>query len=293
MLFRRNDTSLTVFAPAKLNLFLELLGKRDDGFHELETLMVSVDVYDTLIFSEDTADRITLQVESGGSEVPQDGTNLVLQAARILQAHASVDRGVRIVLRKRIPVAAGLAGGSSDAAATLVGLNQFWKCGLKTPELCELAARLGSDIAYFVRQEPLAVCRGRGEIVQPVAAPLGWHFVIAKPDSGLSTADVYRHSHIPDAPRDVDRLVESLSETDGRDAVSLMHNALQTPAEELNEDVDAMRKRFEHLSVLGHMMSGSGTAYFGVCASHRHAVHNAGRLRMQGVSQVFIARSLA
>ena len=153
MRFRQVGPSLVVHTPAKLNLFLELLGKREDGYHELETLMVAVDLFDTLTFTEEDSNEIRLRcsglgagkqgsvpgVRSGGSPsecgrggegIPLGSDNLVVKAAQLLREHAGVERGVRIALVKRIPSAAGLAGGSSDAAATLMALNRFWKLGL-------------------------------------------------------------------------------------------------------------------------------------------------------------------
>jgi len=172
-------------------------------------------------------------------------------------------------------------------------LNRLWGCGLDDEELKALAAQLGSDIAFFLDHRSIAVCRGRGEIVEPLNVPLGWHFVIAKPDSGLSTADVYRSCEVPADTQRVETLLELLGTGKSLDAIQSLHNALQASAFGLNPEVDAMRERFDHTSVLGHMMSGSGTAYFGVCSGLHHAKQVAGRLRSQGVSQVFVARSLA
>src|SRR3712207_5523703 len=154
MLFRQDGGVLVVHAPAKLNLFLEILAKRPDGYHELETLMVSIGLYDTLTFADDRSGRIDLrcawadaQPSDGGAEsegIPVGPDNLVVRAAQLLRDYAGVGRGARIGLVKRIPMAAGLAGGSSDAAATLAGLNRLWQLGLTVGELQGLASRLGS-----------------------------------------------------------------------------------------------------------------------------------------------------
>lgn len=297
MLFLRSPNSITVHAPAKLNLFLELLSRRDDGFHELETLMVSVALFDTLLFEQSSGSDLSLQIAGGTpaevSSVPLDESNLILKAAQLLRSESGVERGARILLTKRIPTAAGLAGGSSDAAAALWALNQLWECRVEAGRLAELAARLGSDIAYFLGSRPMAVCRGRGEIVEPVNVPLGWHFVIAKPESGLSTAEVYRGCRVPELPASVDRFVDQIRRGHPATATQWMHNALQETAVRLNSDVDSVRRQFDRLPVLGHLMSGSGSAYFGVCAGLRQARQVAGRLRSLGVSRVFVARSLA
>jgi len=219
MRFRRVGPSLVVHTPAKLNLFLELLGKREDGYHELETLMVAVDLFDTLTFTEEDSNDIRLQcsglgagkqgsvpgsfapggaaqasADAEGEGIPLGSDNLVVKAAQLLRGHAGVERGVRISLVKRIPSAAGLAGGSSDAAATLMALNRFWNLGLGVFELQRLASHLGSDVAFFVDGTSAAVCHGRGEIIEPLDVPLGLHFVIVRPRTGLSTALVYKHA---------------------------------------------------------------------------------------------------
>src|SRR5579863_7498 len=171
MLYRVSTTHVTVFAPAKLNLFLKVLEKRADGYHELETLMVSVGLYDTLVLSDDpgvqtddsaevSSGSLRLACYDGGThaahrqharELPSAGPdNLVLRAAQLLREYSGTQRGARIELVKRIPLAAGLAGGSSDAAATLWGLNRLWNLGLSVNELTALASRLGSDIPFFL-----------------------------------------------------------------------------------------------------------------------------------------------
>src|SRR5580765_8949946 len=175
MLYRGQPNFVTVFAPAKLNLILKVLGKRADGYHELETLMVSVDLYDTLTFRDDPTGNLSLTCRDGGPrlarspprEMPGVGQdNLAIRAARLLQETTRTSHGARIELMKRIPLAAGLAGGSSDAAATLSGLNRLWNLGLTAVELMQLASRLGSDIPFFLCSAWAAICRGRGEIVE-------------------------------------------------------------------------------------------------------------------------------
>src|SRR3954471_18211939 len=175
MLLRQHGRSLVVRTPAKLNLFLEILGRRPDGFHELETLMVTVGIYDSLTFTEDDSDEIRLRcfgstssptsARTSENDVPDGRQNLVYRAAELLRQHAGIARGVRIELEKRIPVAAGLAGGSSDAAATLTALNQLGNLDLPTAELQRLASQLGSDIGFFLCGKAAAICRGRGELV--------------------------------------------------------------------------------------------------------------------------------
>jgi len=306
---------LVVHTPAKLNLFLEILGKRKDGYHELETLMVAVDLFDTLTFTEENSNEIRLRCSLSGirgqgptashirpgahfpeerpteDEIPTGPENLVVKAAHLLSEHAGVERGVRIDLTKRIPSAAGLAGGSSDAAATLMALNRFWKLGLGTDELRRLASHLGSDVAFFVDGTSAAVCYGRGEIIEPLQVPLGLHFVIARPHTGLSTALVYKHCQVPSQKHSVRALSGALCRGRFGQVGRLLHNALQEPAEQLNPEVSQLKTQFSRLPVLGHLMSGSGTAYFGLCQTRRQARSVASRLRAARIGRVWVAQS--
>jgi 4-diphosphocytidyl-2-C-methyl-D-erythritol kinase len=147
MLISHYADSVVVWAPAKVNLYLEVLGKRADGYHEVETLMVAINLYDTLVFREDTSGQFTLRCNR--QELSTGPENLVTRAAEMLRRHTGCRRGARVRLAKRIPLAAGLAGGSTDAAAALAGLNRLWELGLPDEALAELAAQLGSDVAFF------------------------------------------------------------------------------------------------------------------------------------------------
>lgn len=298
MLLRREEAFIVAAAPAKLNLFLKVLGKRADGYHELETVMVSVDLYDTLRFSPDSSGSLSLRCddsganqETGSRAVPEGGDNLIVRAAELLRRETGVTSGARIELWKRIPMAAGLGGGSSDAAATLAALNLLWNLNLSSGELQSLAARLGSDIPFFLSSAVGAICRGRGEQIEPLSLPLSLHFVVARPKSGLSTADVYRHCRPASIPWSADDFVEALKSWRLRPVAGRLHNSLQEPAERLNADVVNLRNVFSTQPFLGHQMSGSGTSYFGLCATRRHAHRLAARIRAHRLGDVFIASS--
>lgn len=290
---------LTIEAPAKLNLFLRVLGKRADGFHELESLMVTVGLHDTLRFSHQPSGDLQLHCVAAGQRfagsgsvsesLPASADNLVLRAAHLLREATGCRLGARIELWKRIPLAAGLAGGSSDAAATLWGLNRLWQLNASRGVLHDLAARLGSDIPFFLSGATAAICRGRGELITPVAVPAGVTFVIARPASGLSTAEVYRHCQPEGAADGVDDLVRALSQGRLHEAGTRLHNTLQAAALSLNADVGRLRRLFSHLPFAGHLMSGSGTSYFGLCRNLREAQHLAGRLRASGAGRVYVA----
>src|SRR5439155_448213 len=165
MIIRRDGASVLVLAPAKINLHLEVLRRRADGYHDLETLMVAVGLYDTLEFKDDSSGDVRLSCDRPDLSTGPD--NLICRAADLLRQRFIVSRGATIRLWKRIPLAAGLAGGSSDAAATLAGLNLVWRLGLANEELARLGAELGSDVSFFCAG-PAAWCTGRGEIVRPL-----------------------------------------------------------------------------------------------------------------------------
>ncbi|MFO0954079.1 MAG: 4-(cytidine 5'-diphospho)-2-C-methyl-D-erythritol kinase [Isosphaeraceae bacterium] len=181
MIVRAFDGGVEVLAPAKLNLFLEILGRRGDGYHEIETLMVAVNLHDRLTFTDDPSGAVSLRCDDPA--LPTDGRNLVVKAAERLRAATGCTRGASIALEKSIPSEAGLAGGSSDAAATLVALDRLWGLNKTKPTLDAVAGEVGSDVAFFLHG-PAAVCRGRGEKVEPVALERPLTFVLVCPPWG-------------------------------------------------------------------------------------------------------------
>ena len=294
---RSTGAGLEILAPAKLNLFLEVLDKRSDGFHEIETLMYPVALYDTLVFHDDPGGqslRLTCQRASlspapgeGTSDTLPDGAdNLVVRAVELVRQRHGVTRGARLRLFKRIPLAAGLAGGSSDAAAALLAANRVWRLGLSRAELAALAAELGSDIPFFLHGGP-AVCRGRGEIIERAEGLGSLHFVVARPPVGLSTADVYRACRPSAKPSRVAGLIDALRRGSLASAGGSLHNALQAAAETLSPWISRLSREFGQLDFLGHRMSGSGTSYFGLCRHARHARRLAACLRARGVGRVY------
>lgn len=301
MRLRQTGLDWVVHTPAKLNLFLEVLSKRPDGYHDLETVMVAINVFDTLVLKEELTGEISLRCQSAGQvlspsnsatdDVPATRDNLVVRAAELLKSRCQVNRGVHIELIKRIPAAAGMAGGSSDAAAVMWALNQIWKLGLSITQLQALAAEIGSDVCFFLSPASAAICEGRGEILNPLKLPMRLHFVVARPDSGLSTALVYRHCQPEAVPQGSRELLRCLQVGDLQRAARQLRNSLQPPAEVLNTDIRQLKHEFSKLPVLGHMMTGSGTAYFGLCQNRQAAMTAAARLRARGLSRVFVAES--
>jgi len=275
---QRTSHGLTVRAPAKVNLFLEVLGKRPDGYHDLATLMVAVTLFDTLEFKEDFARTITLDLIPGTEDQAEEDRpflsagpeNLVWRAADLLKRRTNHPDGCRIRLIKRIPLAAGLAGGSSDAAATLLGLNRLWRLGLSSEELRALGAELGSDVAFFLGA-PAAWCTGRGEIVTPLTPARPLWFVLVCPPVGLSTAAVFRALTLPERAVEGTGLRQALERGD-LDAIGRgLFNRLQGVAEELCPAIADLHARLGKLGAAGHLMSGSGTTLFVLCRDHDEA----------------------
>ena len=280
MLIDRFADDVVVWAPAKANLYLEIHGKRADGYHELTTLMVAVRLYDTLVLKQ--ADELRLRCSDPGLSSGPD--NLVLRAAELLRAQIGCNRGAAIRLIKRIPQAAGLAGGSSDAAATLAGLNRLWRLGLDRSRLADLGAQLGSDVPFFF-YAPAAWCTGRGEIVEPLTLGRTLHFVLACPKTGLSTAEVYANvgtsfQLVQDRPPREAALREAVAVGRIDEIGRLLHNRLQPAAEKLCPAIARIHARLAQLKPAGVLMSGSGSTVFALCHSRGQAVSIARELRL-------------
>jgi 4-diphosphocytidyl-2-C-methyl-D-erythritol kinase len=280
-------------APAKLNLYFEILGKRDDGYHEVETLMVPIDLCDTLFahaadpgqFSLDCRWALpTGQLPPG--QLPCAEQNLALRAARLLAERSGTVQGISLELIKRIPSAAGLGGGSSDAAAALVAANELWNLHWDRRALAKLAAELGSDVPFFLGRGA-AVCRGRGEMIEPLAARAPLHVVVVRPPEGLSTAAVYGRVQPVEHPRSLGSLVDALGRGDLRRVASSIFNRLEAAAETLSPWIGRVAREFSAEDCLAAQMSGSGSAYFGICRHARHARRVARRLQSRDIGRVY------
>src|SRR5262245_25269387 len=189
MWLRRDGTAVVVQTPAKVNLFLEVHRRRPDGYHELSSLMITVGLFDSLELSESSSGEVRLECDLPGLSTGPD--NLVVRAAEMIRSRFGVTSGLEMRLSKRIPMQAGLAGGSSDAAATLLGLNSLWRLGQSAAQLGALGAELGSDVTFFFHG-PAAWCTGRGETVEPLKPGRPLDLVLVCPNVGLSTAEVFR-----------------------------------------------------------------------------------------------------
>jgi 4-diphosphocytidyl-2-C-methyl-D-erythritol kinase len=255
-------------ASAKVNLSLEVLGKRPDGYHEVATVMQAVDLYDRLVLEA----APTLSFTSDDPDLPTDDRNLVVRAARLLKEAASVETGARIELKKRIPVAAGLGGGSSDAAAALWGLNRLWKLRWTRARLMELAVGIGMDVPFFLGKGP-ALATGRGERLQPLEQTGAYALVLVNPRVGLSTREVYER--VPAGWRaqatGTARLVEALRMRSAVRVASALTNTLEAIVEPVLPVVGRIKAALLAAGALGALMSGSGPTVFGMARSLDHA----------------------
>ncbi|MEZ6048448.1 MAG: 4-(cytidine 5'-diphospho)-2-C-methyl-D-erythritol kinase [Planctomycetaceae bacterium] len=300
--------SVLMRAPAKLNLHLQVLGRRTDGFHDLETVMVKLALHDTLRLSKlsssssEDPSHINLSVlacapffqQAAGSLplIPTDERNLVVRAARLLQFETGCTAGADIELYKRIPVEAGLGGGSSDAAATLVGLNQLWGLSLSVTELETLAAKLGSDIPFFINTHTAALCRGRGELITPIPVRCNFPVLLAQPENGLSTPAVFKKWGEINAVSDqhsVGPILDALRLGKSATVSHLLSNALQSPAEHLSPQLLQLTSLLRKFNLPGFLMTGSGSCCFGLCHSFRQATSLSSHLRATRMARVSVS----
>jgi 4-diphosphocytidyl-2-C-methyl-D-erythritol kinase len=260
--------SLEKQSPCKVNLLLNILGKRADGFHELETVLQPVRVFDRLSFTR-AGQGIQLSCSAPG--LPTDARNLVYRAAAMFLEAAGVRDGVRLELQKHIPLAAGLGGGSGNAATTLLGLNELFGVPLAFAQLQRLAAALGSDVPFFLQEKP-ALATGRGEQIEPLepfAALKGAAFVLVHPGFGISTAWAYEQlARFPDAlngrPGRAQQLISLLRSAELETVGAEFYNSLEAPALEKYPLLTLFQEFLRANGAIAALMSGSGSTTFAV-----------------------------
>lgn len=268
--------TLRIHAHAKLNLYLKVLRKRKDGYHAIQTFFERIDLHDTLWLQSLPEKRIILTTDS--NELSNDASNLVYRSAQLLQEKLHINKGVRIKLTKRIPIGSGMGGGSSDAASALVGLNQLWKLKLSTKELMKFAHALGSDIAFFIQNEPFCLGEGRGERITPLAGLRQvalWH-VLAVPKINVSTKLVYQKwdtlSELTRGQSDVKLLYSALKNSDAGLLSHSLYNSLESVTMQLYPQVRRVKLCLARLGVEAILMSGSGSTVFGIVSSRKDAL---------------------
>ena len=280
----RRAVPLTLFSPAKVNLFLRIVGKRPDGYHELETVMVPLDFGDQIVLQPQ---KTGLTLECDNPALPTDDTNLALRAAKKLAEAFGVETGVKITLNKRTPLAAGLGGGSSNAAAVLSGLNQLWDLHAPPRKLHALAASMGSDINFFMAGGA-ALCRGRGEQVETLPCKFSGTVLLVNPGFGISTKWAYEHwaraaaeSRLTAPPPEVSLLLRALAEDDLAGVSRCLFNSLEAPSIRKFPVLELIKKTMRDGGAAGALMSGSGATLFGLFADVQAAETAAREVREQ------------
>lgn len=276
-------------APAKINLGLDALYKRQDGYHELEMIMASVDLSDRLILNEISRDEII--IETDNYFLPVDRRNHVYQAAELLKKKFKIDRGIEITIEKKIPVAAGLAGGSSDCAATLRGLNRLWDLGLSLEELATLGSEIGSDVPYCV-YGGTAFVTGRGEKIDFLPAmPQCW-VILVKPEMSVSTASIFGSLSFNTIkhPR-IDLLKQAVLTDDYSLMVTELGNALESVTIKRYPEIQQIKDRMMRYGADMALMSGSGPTVFALCKKKTRAQHIYNALK-GFCDEVYLVRTL-
>jgi 4-diphosphocytidyl-2-C-methyl-D-erythritol kinase len=290
---------------AKLNISLEILEKRPDSYHNLKTIFERISLADTLSLQLLPDERIL--IKTNRKDLPGDKSNLVYRAAELLQRRYDIKKGVRIGLYKRIPVGAGLGGGSSNAATVLVGLNKLWKLGLSRKKLAAYAGEIGSDVPFFVYDCPFAVGLGRGEIIRPLPSlrkTSFWH-VLVVPRVKVPTPLIYRQwdvrekickkrqgGRLTKGGFDVRILSSELKRHDLSRISAYLYNNLEWVTVVLFPVVRQVKERIEGLGIKPVLMSGSGPAVFGIAASRKEAISVYRQLRKENrFWEVFVIRT--
>lgn len=288
--------TLAVEAPAKINLSLRIIGKRPDGYHQLESLMLKLALADRLLLKRREDDRFLFRCGGElGELLPADENNLVVRAARAFFAHTGLPAGVEMQLEKKVPVAAGLGGGSSDAAATLLGLNELCGTSLSQAELAVLAAPLGADVPFFVQPAAAAWAEGIGEILTPTPTPeVGW-ILLVNPGFAVSTQWVYQNFRLTTGhdPFILGRPMRPAKSAGSREKKWLgrLHNDLESVTLARWPELVRIKEELTANGAGGALMSGSGPTMFGLFADQAAAEQCREKMQTR-YPQVFLTRPL-
>lgn len=275
-------------AFAKINLGLDVVRKREDGYHEVRMIMQTIHMYDKLELAVRQAPGI--QVKTNLSSIPSDENNLVYKAAKLLMDEFQVAKGLYIYLEKHIPVAAGMAGGSTDAASVMIGVNQLFQLGLSEEELMERAVKIGADVPYCIKGGT-ALAEGIGEVLSPLAPMPDCYILIAKPPVGVSTAFVYGNLHANELKEhpDIDAMIQSLEESSIQGLCDRMGNVLETVTIPAYPVIDEIKKIMKEGGAVGSMMSGSGPTVFGLFTDKKIAKQVMKKIRESGLAnQIYL-----
>lgn len=280
---------ITLNAYAKINLSLDVVGRLANGYHEVRMIMQTVGIHDTLTF-EKTEGEIVLSSDAG--ELPLGEDNLIYKAARLVKETHGISGGVKVHLEKRIPVAAGMAGGSTDAAATLKAMNLLYDLGLSEEDLCWLGVKLGADVPYCI-MGGTALSEGIGEVLTKLAPMPECVLLVAKPDINVSTKEVYQALDSQSVPwhPDVDGMRQAIEEGRLEGIYSRLGNVLETVTVAKHPIVSEIKQEMLGNGALGSLMSGSGPSVFGIFDDEEKARAAGECIEKKGLAkQVFVTR---
>ena len=280
--------SMSLKALAKINLGLDVLGRRENGYHDVRMVMQTMYLYDNITLQK--IEEPEIQLKTNLHFLPLDDKNIAYKAAKMLMEEFQIPGGIRITLDKHIPVAAGLAGGSSNAAAVLVGMNRMYDLGLSEQDLMDRGVKLGADVPYCIMRGTV-LAEGIGEILTPLAPLPKCYILVAKPTVSVSTKTVYEKldSHeIEDHP-DIDGILEGLKNADLKKVASSMGNVLERVTVDDHPIIEDIKKIMKENGALNAMMSGSGPTVFGIYEDKKLAKQAQQKIKKEGLTnQVYV-----
>ncbi len=285
------NESITLQAPAKVNLRLEITGKRDDGYHELYTIFQKISLFDRITLSK--TDQKGISISTDSLKIPSDSSNLAYKAADALLKHCNVQCGLSIHIKKKIPSEAGLGGGSSDAAATLTGLNRLLNLQVDEKTMLGLAVRLGADVPLFILETGTAIATGIGEKLSPVPMESPLWFLVVFPGISISTKWAYttfsKDNLLTNQQKNI-TLYNSIK--DSNEVKSLLYNDFERVILPAYPEIEAIKRELCDEGAVGALLSGSGSSVFGLFQSEGECEKALQSLQKDTGHQVFMARSI-
>jgi len=278
---------LTIYAPAKINLALKIIRRRADGYHDIQSILQKVSLYDTLSFKLSSHQGITVTTDD--PSIPTDSSNLAYRAADLLLKQQKITPGISIHIKKRIPAGAGLGGGSSNAAATLSGLNKLLRCNLTESDLLRLGVEIGADVPFFIYDKHAALAEGIGEQLSPVKIHVPLWFIIVFPGFSISTKWVYENYRVLTNKRKNIKILSSFKQL--KAVLHILSNDLENVVTQQYPEIQKIKRTLIQAGACGSLMSGSGSSVFGIFPDEQHA-QEALTLLSTPANRVFIAHSL-
>ncbi|HSQ88501.1 4-(cytidine 5'-diphospho)-2-C-methyl-D-erythritol kinase [Romboutsia sp.] len=282
--------SIELKSRAKINLSIDVLGKREDGYHLVEMIMQTIDLYDTIKIKELSTEDII--IKSNSSDIPLDDNNIVYKAINLLKNKFNINKGVEVFIQKNIPIAAGMAGGSSNAAAVLVGLNKIWELNLSEVELQEIGFNLGADVPFCILGRA-ALAQGVGEKLTYIKGlPKNVSILVCKPNLFVSTKKVYEGLDLKNIQSRPDNkfLIDCLNKGDIKPVAENMVNVLETVTSKYHKEIKEIEDIMMKSNALGSMMSGSGPTVFGLFEKKEDALKGE-KMLLEKYSQVYVVNS--